>query len=160
LRELQVYSEIVPPGTRARALAARKPKGIVLSGGPVSVHDKGSPRCDRDVFALGVPVLGVCYGMQLMSLLLGGDVKRAARRAYGPAGLGCRNGRLLGGLHPRTRVWMSHGESILQAPEGFEVVGSSGANAVAAIEARSRKVFGILFHPEVVHTEEGTRVLA
>ena len=85
LRELQVYSEIVPPGTRAAALAARRPKGIVLSGGPVSVHDKGSPRCDKGVFELGVPVLGVCYGMQLMSLLLGGEVKRAERREYGPA---------------------------------------------------------------------------
>jgi GMP synthase (glutamine-hydrolysing) len=160
LRELQVYSEIVPPGTRASQLAARKPKGIVLSGGPVSVHDKGSPRCDRDVFRLGVPLLGVCYGMQLMSLLLGGEVKRAARREYGPAEFDRKDGLLLEGLKPRTRVWMSHGDSILRPPEGFEVVGSSGANPVAAIEARSRKLFGLLFHPEVVHTEEGTRVLA
>jgi GMP synthase (glutamine-hydrolysing) len=160
LRELQVYSEIVPPGTRAAALAARKPKGIVLSGGPVSVHDKGSPRCDRGVFELGVPVLGVCYGMQLMSLLLGGEVKRAERREYGPAEFDRKNGVLLDGLKPRTRVWMSHGDSILRPPEGFDVVGSSGSNPVAAIEARARKLFGLLFHPEVVHTEEGARVLA
>ncbi|HEY7514375.1 MAG TPA: glutamine-hydrolyzing GMP synthase, partial [Vicinamibacteria bacterium] len=160
LRELQVYSEIVPPGTRAAALAARKPKGIVLSGGPVSVHDKGSPRCDRGIFELGVPVLGVCYGMQLMSLLLGGEVKRAGRREYGPAEFDRKNGVLLDGLKPRTRVWMSHGDSILRPPEGFDVVGSSGSNPVAAIEARARKLFGLLFHPEVVHTEEGARVLA
>jgi GMP synthase (glutamine-hydrolysing) len=160
LRELQVYSEIVSPNTRASVLGARKPKGIVLSGGPVSVHDKGSPRCDKGVFELGVPVLGVCYGMQLMSLLLGGEVKRAERREYGPAEFDRKNGILLDGLKPRTRVWMSHGDSILRPPEGFEIVGSSASNPVAAIEARARKLFGLLFHPEVVHTEEGARVLA
>ena len=85
LRELQVYSEILPPHAAAKALAARQPKGIVLSGGPDSVYDKGAPRCDPGVFELGVPVLGVCYGMQLMSHLLGGEVKRADRREYGPA---------------------------------------------------------------------------
>jgi GMP synthase (glutamine-hydrolysing) len=160
LRELQVYSEIVSPNTRASDLGARKPKGIVLSGGPVSVHDKGSPRCDKGIFELGVPVLGVCYGMQLMSLLLGGEVKRAERREYGPAEFDRKNGVLLDGLKPRSRVWMSHGDSILRPPEGFEIVGSSGSNPVAAIEARARKLFGLLFHPEVVHTEEGARVLA
>ncbi len=160
LRELQVYSEIVHPGTRAAALAARRPRGIVLSGGPVSVHDKGSPRCDRALYDLGVPVLGVCYGMQLMSLQLGGQVRRADHREYGPADFERKNGLLLDGLKPRTRVWMSHGDSILRPPEGFEIVGSSGTNTVAAIESRARKLFGILFHPEVVHTEEGTRVLA
>ncbi len=160
LRELQVYSEIVPPATRAAVLAARRPKGIVLSGGPVSVHDKGSPRCDRGLFDLGVPVLGVCYGMQLMSHVLGGEVRRAEHREYGPADFERKNGMLLDGLKPHTRVWMSHGDSILRPPDGFEVVGSSGANPVAAIESRARKIFGLLFHPEVVHTEEGTRVLA
>jgi GMP synthase (glutamine-hydrolysing) len=107
-----------------------------------------------------VPVLGVCYGMQLMSLLLGGEVKRAERREYGPAEFDRKNGLLLDGLKPRTRVWMSHGDSILRPPDGFDVVGSSGSNPVAAIEARARKLFGLLFHPEVVHTEEGARVLA
>jgi len=160
LRELAVYSEILPPGTKRAALLARKPKGIVLSGGPDSVHDKGAPRCDRGVFELGVPVLGVCYGMQLMSHLLGGQVKRADRREYGPAQFEAKNGRLLQGLSPSTRVWMSHGDSIVQPPEGFTVVGSSGSNAVAAIEARDRRLYGILFHPEVVHTPEGIRVLA
>jgi GMP synthase (glutamine-hydrolysing) len=160
LRELQVYSEIIPPATKARELRARKPKGIVLSGGPVSVHDKGAPRCDRELFKIGVPVLGVCYGMQLMSLLLGGEVVRAERREYGPADFERKDGLLLEGLRPQTRVWMSHGDSIRRPPEGFEVVGSSGANPIAAIEARARKLFGLLFHPEVVHTEEGTRVLA
>jgi len=160
LRELSVYSEILPPHTRRAALAARRPKGIVLSGGPDSVHDKGAPRCDRALFDLGVPVLGVCYGMQLMSHLLGGEVRRADRREYGPAQLEPKDGLLLRGLAPSTRVWMSHGDSIVQPPDGFSVVGSSGSNAVAAIEARDRRLFGLLFHPEVVHTAEGTAVLA
>jgi GMP synthase (glutamine-hydrolysing) len=158
-RELQVYSEILPPNTKARALAARRPKGIVLSGGPDSVHQKGAPRCEPAVFDLGVPVLGVCYGMQLMSHLLGGEVKRADRREYGPAQLQPKDGLLLQGLPPSVRVWMSHGDSIEKPPPGFAVVASSGANAVAAVEARDRRLFGLLFHPEVVHTEEGNRVL-
>jgi GMP synthase (glutamine-hydrolysing) len=159
LRELQVYSEILPPGTKKAALQARQPKGIVLSGGPDSVHDKGAPRCDPALFELGVPVLGVCYGMQLMSHVLGGEVRRADHREYGPAMLEPKNSILLKGLRPSTRVWMSHGDSILRPPTGFSVVASSGTNAVAGIEARDRRLFGVLFHPEVVHTEEGTRVL-
>ena len=159
-RELSVYSEILPPGTKRAVLLARKAKGIVLSGGPDSVHDKGAPRCDRGVFELGVPVMGVCYGMQLMSHLLGGEVRRADRREYGPAQFEPKGGRLLQGLSASTKVWMSHGDSIVRPPDGFSVVGSSGSNAVAAIEARDRRLFGILFHPEVVHTAEGIRVLA
>ena len=159
-RELSVYSEILPPGTKRAVLAARKAKGIVLSGGPDSVHDKGAPRCDRGVFELGVPVLGVCYGMQLMSHMLGGEVRRADRREYGPAQFEPKGGRLLQGLSPSTRVWMSHGDSIVRPPDGFSVVGSSGSNAVAAVEAGDRRLYGILFHPEVVHTAEGIRVLA
>jgi len=160
LRELQVYSEILPPGTKAKALRERGPRGIVLSGGPDSVHEKGAPRCDPGLFELGVPVLGVCYGMQLMSHLLGGEVKRSGRREYGPAQLEPGEGVLLRGLKRSTRVWMSHGDSIEKPPRGFTVVARSGDNPVAAVEARERRLFGILFHPEVVHTEEGTRVLS
>jgi GMP synthase (glutamine-hydrolysing) len=160
-RELQVYSEILPPNTKAASLEARSPKGIVLSGGPDSVHDKGAPRCDKRLFSLGVPVLGVCYGMQLMGHLLGGEVRRAAAREYGPALFEpLDNGTLLRGLKPATPVWMSHGDSIIRAPRGFEVVGRSGTNPIAAMEARDRKLFGLLFHPEVKHTEQGTVVLA
>jgi GMP synthase (glutamine-hydrolysing) len=159
-RELQVYSEILPPRTTAAALRARKAKGIVLSGGPDSVYGKGAPRCPRAIFELGVPVLGICYGMQLMSHLLGGDVRRAGGREYGHATFQPRDGsRLLRGLPPRLRVWMSHGDSIVRAPAGFEVTGSSDTNRVAAIEARDRRLFGILFHPEVHHTEHGSVVL-
>src|SRR5262249_26228082 len=126
-----------------------------------SVYGKGAPRCDAGIFDLGVPVLGICYGMQLMSHMLGGDVRRAGRREYGHAVLqAIDSGRLLRGMRPDARVWMSHGDSIVKAPPGFAVVGASGTNPVAAMEARERSLYGLLFHPEVVHTEDGTAVLA
>jgi GMP synthase (glutamine-hydrolysing) len=164
LRELQVYSEILPPDIKPADLARRGPKGIVLSGGPDSVFDKGAPRCDPRTFELGVPVLGVCYGMQLMSHLLGGEVKRSGRREYGQAVFQPSNGAhgagaLLQGLPKRMRVWMSHGDDIRRPPKGFEAVGSTETNPIAAMEDRSRRLFGILFHPEVAHSEQGNVVL-
>src|SRR5260221_5703040 len=116
LRELQVYSEILPPGTKRAALAGRKPKGIVLSGGPDSVHDKGAPRCDPGVFKLGVPVLGVCYGMQLMSHLLGGEVRRADRRENGPPQFRPKAGQLLPGLSAPTPAWLGPRDSHVRPP--------------------------------------------
>ncbi|MCG6925462.1 MAG: glutamine-hydrolyzing GMP synthase [Acidobacteria bacterium] len=160
LRELQVYSEILPPNTKAEALSARGPRGIVLSGGPDSVHQRGAPRCDRKIFTLGLPIMGICYGMQLMSHVLGGVVQRAGHREYGQAlFLPRKGGTLFRGLRPRTRVWMSHGDDIRRAPEGFKVVGASETNPIAAIEDPDRRFYGMLFHPEVVHSEEGTAVL-
>jgi GMP synthase (glutamine-hydrolysing) len=161
LREMQVYSEILPPRTPVDSLAARHPRGIVLSGGPDSVHQKGAPRCDPRVFRLGVPVVGICYGMQLMSHLLGGEVKRSGRREYGQAWFSPKpGGTLFRGLPPRSRAWMSHGDDVRRAPEGFRVVGSTETNPISAIEDPSRRLFGMLFHPEVVHSEEGGKVLA
>jgi len=161
LRELQVYSEILPPGTKASELRRRSLRGIVLSGGPDSVYAKGAPRCDPRIFDLQVPVLGICYGMQLMSHVLGGEVKPAGRREYGHASFDSHDGSpLLRGFEVPARVWMSHGDSILQPPAGFRVTGSSSTNPVAAIENRERSLFGILFHPEFNHTEHGLTVLA
>jgi GMP synthase (glutamine-hydrolysing) len=155
-----VYSEIVPPNTKAEALAARGPRGIVLAGGPDSVHQRGAPRCDRKIFTLGVPIVGICYGMQLMSHVLGGVVQRAGHREYGQALFLPKSGAtLFRGLPPRTRVWMSHGDDIQKAPEGFDVVGATETNPIAAIENSERRLYGMLFHPEVVHSEEGTAVL-
>jgi GMP synthase (glutamine-hydrolysing) len=159
-RELQVYSEILPPGTKAESLRARLPKGIVLSGGPDSVFDRGAPRCDPRLFELGVPVVGICYGMQLMSQVLGGEVRRSGGREYGQAEFEAGKGVLVAGMKTKSRVWMSHGDSILKPPPGFEIVGSSATNAIAAMESRERRLFGLLFHPEVRHSEEGMRVLA
>jgi GMP synthase (glutamine-hydrolysing) len=161
LRELQVYSEIVPPTTSVASLRARAPRGIVLSGGPTSVFEKGAPRVDRRVFDLGVPVLGICYGMQLMSHVLGGEVKRAGKREYGNALFEARDhSPLLRGFDSPARVWMSHGDSILRPPAGFAVTGASHTNPVAAIEDPARQLFGLLFHPEVKHSQGGMTVLA
>ena len=161
LRELQVYSEILPPTTTLAALRARAPRGIVLSGGPDSVYEKGAPRVDRRVFDLGVPVLGICYGMQLMSHVLGGEVKRAGKREYGHALFEARDhSPLLRGFESPARVWMSHGDSIERPPAGFAVTGSSSTNPVAAMADADRRLFGLLFHPEVKHSQGGTTVLA
>jgi len=161
LRELQVYSEIVPPTTTVAALKARAPRGIVLSGGPDSVYEKGAPRVDRRVFEMGVPVLGICYGMQLMSHVLGGEVKRAGRREYGHASFETRDhSPLLREFASAAHVWMSHGDSIEKPPPGFEVTGSSSTNPVAAIADGKRRLFGILCHPEVKHSQGGMTVLA
>jgi GMP synthase (glutamine-hydrolysing) len=160
-RELSVYSEILPPTTKARSLARRAPRGVVLSGGPDSVYGRGAPRVDAGVFDLGVPVLGICYGMHLMGQLLGGDVRGGTGREYGHAELQPRSSsRLLRGLASPTRVWMSHGDSIQKAPPGFSVTGSTSSTKAAAIEDRRRRLFGIQFHPEVRHTDEGMRLLS
>jgi GMP synthase (glutamine-hydrolysing) len=133
----------------------------VLSGGPDSVHQRGAPRCDPRVFALGVPVLGICYGMQLMSHVLGGEVKRSGAREYGQAVFSPKpGGTLFRGLPPRSRVWMSHGDDVRRAPAGFRVVGATETNPIAAVEDPGRRLYGMLFHPEVAHSEEGAKVLA
>jgi GMP synthase (glutamine-hydrolysing) len=159
LRELAVYSEILPPGTRAESLAARHPRGIVLSGGPDSVHDKGAPRCDPKLFELGVPVVGICYGMQLLCHVLGGQVTRSGNREYGQAVFQPDGGALFRGLPARSRVWASHGDDIRKAPPGFRVTGATETNAIAAVENAPRQIFGMMFHPEVVHSQEGSKVL-
>jgi GMP synthase (glutamine-hydrolysing) len=161
LRELQVYSEILPPSTRVSALRLRSPKGIVLSGGPDSVYARRAPRCDPNVLELGIPVLGICYGMQLMAQMLGGDVESAGSREYGPADLEVSPGSsLLRGVRSPTPVWMSHGDEVRRVPSGFERAASTGNAPIAAMECESRRLYGIQFHPEVRHTRDGLRVLA
>ena len=161
LRELQVYSEILPASTAVASLRVRRPKGIVLSGGPDSVYAKGAPTCDPALFGMGVPVLGICYGMQLMGHLLGGDVKPVGTREFGHAEFERKDGsRLLEGVGSPTHVWMSHGDSILRPPRGFTVTGATRNTPIAAIEDGRRGLFAIQFHPEVNHTAEGKKVLA
>ncbi|MBN2369337.1 MAG: glutamine-hydrolyzing GMP synthase [Vicinamibacteria bacterium] len=160
MRELGVYSEILPPDVKSKTLAARALKGIVLSGGPDSVYARGAPRCDPAVFRMGVPVLGICYGMQLMGRKLGGDVRRAGCREFGQAALSRTSpSLLLQGLSSPTTVWMSHGDSIERPPAGFAVTGATENTRVAAIENVGRRLFGIQFHPEVKHTLEGRRII-
>jgi len=156
IREANVYSEILPFNAPVETIARHNPKGVILSGGPDSVYEPGAPVCDPKVFDLGVPILGVCYGMQLIAKELGGAVEPAARREYGPGEIeAAAASRLLNGLR---RVWMSHGDRVLEPPPGFAVTARS-ENAAAAIEHPGRSIFGIQFHPEVTHTENGAELL-
>lgn len=160
VRELHIYSEIMRYDTPAAELAKLRPSGIILSGGPASVYGERAPHCEPEVFALGIPVLGICYGLQLMVHTLGGEVAAAAEREYGPAQLEVTAGAgLLAGLPPSQRVWMSHGDKVHGLPPGFVDIASTANAAHAAIADADRRLFGLQFHPEVVHTENGTRIL-
>jgi len=160
LRELSVYSEILPPDTPADEIVRRRPVGLILSGGPTSVTDPGAPHPDPATLQLDVPMLGICYGMQLLTYAFGGQVGSAPHREYGHALIDVRGtGVLLTGLPAQLRVWASHGDFIAAAPAGFEVVATSANAPVAAMEDLARRRYGLLFHPEVVHTEHGTDIL-
>ena len=156
IRESHVYSEIVPFHTPPDALRQRNPKGLILSGGPQSVYDEDAPDCDPAVFDMGVPLLGICYGMFLIAKHMGGRVSPATSREYGSGTLE-RSGpsALLDGME---RVWMSHGDRILEPPPGFGVTAMS-ESTIAAIEAPDRRLFGLQFHPEVAHTDGGSELL-
>ena len=160
LRELSVYSEIWPPDAPAEKIRARRPAGIILSGGPKSVSDPGAPKCDAAVFDVGIPVLGICYGMQLMADTLGGTVAPARQREFGHA-LVTVNGPapLFAGVPPEIRVWASHGDFVEAAPKGFSVVATSANAPVAAMMDETRALHALLFHPEVVHTQFGLEIL-
>ena len=156
IREAHVYSEILPFHTPLDALRERRPKGIILSGGPSSVYETDAPACSPDLYEMGIPILGVCYGMQLMAKDLGGRVEPAQEREYGHGELQRIGGSML--LNGLKRVWMSHGDRILEPPPGFEVTARTDATT-AVIENPEKKIFGVQFHPEVVHTENGSELL-
>jgi len=169
LRELSVYSEVWAPDTPAEKIAERSPVGIILSGGPKSVSDPGAPQCDRRLFDLDVPVLGICYGMQLMAHALGGTVAPAPQREFGHARvrIGCGSGAvgpgeaaaLFTGVPDEIQVWASHGDFVAAAPAGFSVVATSANAPVAAMAHARRNLYALLFHPEVAHTERGLEIL-
>ena len=160
IRECQVYSEIVRFDMSAAEIAAVKPNGLILSGGPSSVYDKGAPQVDPEIFSLGVPVLGVCYGLMLMAHHLGGRVVFTGRREYG-AGLlhMSKQSELFDGLGNQLDVWNSHGDEVTALPKGFRVVGTTDGCNFAAVEDPRRKLFGLQFHPEVAHTPRGKEIL-
>jgi GMP synthase (glutamine-hydrolysing) len=160
VRECHVYSEIVPHDLTASELAARRPAGIVLSGGPASVYEEGAPDIDPGVFELGVPVLGICYGHQLMARALGGEVAATGQREYGRTELRVGDaGVLLADLGPTEQVWMSHGDAVTAAPDGFRVTSRTDAIPIASMEDPERGLFAVQFHPEVAHTPKGTAVM-
>ena len=160
LRELSVYSEIWAPDTPAEKIRARNPVGIILSGGPKSVSDAGAPKCDAALFDLGRPVLGICYGMQLMAHSLGGRVAPARQREFGHATVSVVvPAALFADVPSEIRVWASHGDFVAAAPEGFRVLATSANAPVAAMANADRGLYALLFHPEVAHTERGLDIL-
>ncbi|HQR26956.1 MAG TPA: glutamine-hydrolyzing GMP synthase [Nocardioides sp.] len=160
IREARVYSEIVPHTVPVSEMLARRPRAIVLSGGPSSVYEAGAPRIDPSLFSAGVPVFGMCYGFQLMAQALGGEVARTGAREYGRTPVTVTApGVLLSDVPASHHVWMSHGDSVAAAPAGFTVLASTGSTPVAAFEDLDRRLAGVQWHPEVLHTEHGQRVL-
>ncbi|MFQ5746419.1 MAG: glutamine-hydrolyzing GMP synthase [Gemmatimonadota bacterium] len=162
VREARVYCEIHPPTRTLEWIRNWDPTGIILSGGPSSVYEEGVPAADPEILDLGIPLLGICYGMQLLGQLAGGRVRRADRREYGRAELEVMEADVLfHGLEPgeRTVVWMSHGDQLEAAPPGFRVVGRTATSPVAAFRAEGREIYGVQFHPEVAHTPRGAELL-
>ena len=161
VRELNVYSEIVPHRITAADMAARKPTAIILSGGPKSVHVEGAPSLDPAIYELGIPILGICYGAQLIGQQLGGEVGRGMRGEYGRARMQITDpsSALLGGLDIEQDVWMSHFDAVVRPPDGFRATATTPDAPVAALENDDRRIWGVQFHPEVVHTAIGTEVL-
>jgi GMP synthase (glutamine-hydrolysing) len=161
VREAGVYSEIVPHTITAAEVAEKNPAGIVLSGGPSSVYEPGSPSLDPGILQLGLPVMGICYGFQVMAQQLGGEVARTGRREYGATAMTVHGdgGALLAGQPEAQTTWMSHGDSVARAPEGFAVLASTADTPVAAFASDEMKMYGVQWHPEVKHSEYGQRVL-
>jgi GMP synthase (glutamine-hydrolysing) len=160
VRELNVYSELLPHDTPWAEIERRRPKAIILSGGPMSVYDEGAPKPDAGVWSGRIPVLGICYGAQLMAHELGGDVLAAGQREYGPASVTITDGDgLFAGLDRDQPVWMSHGDSITRLPDGFTSTAQTSSSPFAGLAAPERNLWGIQFHPEVVHTPAGRDVL-
>ena len=160
VREAGVYSEIVPHTASAAEIAAKNPVGIILSGGPSSVYEEGAPRLDTGVFDLGVPTLGICYGFQVMAQALGGEVANTGLREYGATDATIvTEGTLLQGQPAEQNVWMSHGDQVSRAPEGFDVLARTAHTPVAAFANDTRRFYGVQWHPEVKHSDHGQNVL-
>lgn len=160
VREARVFSEVIPHTATVADIKAKDPQAIVLSGGPSSVYAEGAPRLDPELFDLGVPVFGICYGFQAMAQVLGGTVEHTGTSEYGRTDLEVIGGELHSGLPGSQPVWMSHGDAVTSAPAGFEVVAASAGAPVAAFEDRARRLAGVQYHPEVMHSPHGQQVLS
>ena len=160
IRECHVYSEILPFDTPAEVIAAANPRGIILSGGPASVYAENAPRCDKNIFALDIPILGICYGLQLIIHTLGGKIQRSSTREYGNAELKINSSSgLFENIPPITNVWMSHGDKAVSVPESVEILASSENTPYCAVKLQDREIYGIQFHPEVAHSPHGKQLL-
>ena len=160
VRESSVYSEIHPHTIKCEEVKSLSPVGIILSGGPMSVYDEDSPQIDSQILKLGIPILGICYGLQIIGKEFGGKVEPASDREYGKANLQIKNeDDLFKGVTKESIVWMSHGDYLSKVPEGFEITAKSDHSPICAIADKNRKIYGVQFHPEVVHTHEGNKII-
>lgn len=160
IRECHVFSQVIPCNTSAAELASLQPKGIILSGGPASVYDEGAPQLDPEILNLGIPVLGICYGMQILVKKLGGTVSSAPEREYGRAQLHIqKQGELFAGMDPEQTVWMSHGDKVTMEPSSIETLAVTRNCEFAACQLKGRALYGIQFHPEVVHSPNGIQII-
>jgi GMP synthase (glutamine-hydrolysing) len=160
VRQAQVYSEIVPSSMAVEKMLAKKPKAIILSGGPSSVYEAGAPTLDSKLFEAGIPIFGICYGFQVMASALGGVVTQTGKSEFGRTTLSHKSdSKLLAGLPSEFSVWMSHGDSVTSAPAGFTSTASTADTAIVAFENSDAKFAGVQFHPEVLHSENGQEIL-
>lgn len=159
VRENNVYCEVVPYDISVEEIKSKNPKGIIFTGGPASVYEEDSPKCDREILKMGIPILGICYGMQLMSHLLGGKVGRAGKREYGKTSVKLDESKLFKGISGENICWMSHTCFVDAPPSGFKVIANTGTCPAAAMVDEDRKMYGVQFHPEVEHTEHGKEML-
>jgi GMP synthase (glutamine-hydrolysing) len=159
VREAKVYCEVVPYDISIEQVKSKNPKGIIFTGGPASVYEEGAPTCDKEIFELGVPILGICYGAQLMSYILGGKVDRAEKREYGKTEMSLKSSELFKNVPEKSISWMSHTVYISEVPEGFEILGTTETCPVAAMGSKAKRLYGVQFHPEVEHTQHGKSIL-
>lgn len=159
VRECNVYCEVMPYSKGIPAIKEKNPIGIIFTGGPNSVYEDGSPTIDKEIFELGIPVLGICYGSQLMAHLLGGRVEKAPKREYGKTDISLKDSLMFEGIGDSTVCWMSHTDYISKIPEGFEITAYSESCPCAAYENKEKKLYAVQFHPEVNHTQKGTEML-
>ncbi|HLX61526.1 MAG TPA: glutamine-hydrolyzing GMP synthase, partial [Planctomycetota bacterium] len=160
VREAHVFSKIVPFHRALAEAKAERPKAIIFSGGPASVYADKAPRIEPEIFTLGIPILGICYGVQITAFTLGGKVEKQQRREYGSAVIDVVAQRdLFEGIPAHTDVWMSHGDALTAPPPGFSVLASTPSCPLAAIGDAARKIYGVQFHPEVTHTPKGRQIL-
>ena len=160
VREARIYSEVVPHSASVEEIRAKNPAALILSGGPSSVYADGAPQLQPELLELGVPVLGICYGFQAMNHVLGGTVANTGEREYGRTDMQVNGGVLHRGLEESHKVWMSHGDAVSAAPEGFEVTATSAGAPVAAMECPAKKMAGLQYHPEVLHSPHGQEAVS
>jgi GMP synthase (glutamine-hydrolysing) len=159
VREAKVYCEVVPYDISVEQVKAKNPKGIIFTGGPASVYEEGAPKCDKEILELGIPILGICYGAQLMSYMLGGKVARAEKREYGKTEMSLKPSDIFKDVPEKSISWMSHTIYVSEVPVDFEILGTTDTCPVAAMGHKAKKLYGVQFHPEVEHTEHGTTIL-